>query len=559
MKKTDIKKLLCTSISAAVILSLGSAALAEETELPEEDPVLVEDVSEAEETDCEEETVAEETEETCAEETGYVEESVSEEELSVPEETSSEEPQVEDIEVSEVEASNNSWKKIDGNWYYYRDGSPVTGWQVIGGKKYLFSDSGAMKTGICYDSGKYYIFDENGVMLTGWQQFNGRWYYLLSDGKMVEGWQKIDNKWYYFKTGGYNVAHNMVIGFTTISEDGVNNYYYFNEEGVMQTGWFYNTDDVSMERDRWYYFNSDGTMATGWKKINNKWYYFHDSGEMHVGMESIDGKLYLFNESGYLQKGWVNLHGHWYYCEETGVVYEGWKKIDGKWYYFSESDDWGGLMATGPCIIKNRSGAFEYYYFDEDGVMRTNFWYKNVSGWRYFGSDGKGVVSDVVKIGGKYYGFDPNGIMITYYDGTYLFGDDGVMKTNCWYELGIGVWTYFGSDGKRLGEGWHKIDGKWYCFVSLGWYRYSVSQEGLTEIDGVTYFFGSDHAMRTGWIKYKGEYLYAASGGKIAIDSWVKINKKWYYFDSDGYMVTGYMKINNTLYHFDTNGVCLNP
>ena len=41
---------------------------------------------------------------------------------------------------------------------------------------------------------------------------------------------------------------------------------YFNEYGVMETGW------VSVD-GHWYYLNEDGIMETGWVFVDGHWYY----------------------------------------------------------------------------------------------------------------------------------------------------------------------------------------------------------------------------------------------------------------------------------------------
>lgn len=50
----------------------------------------------------------------------------------------------------------------------------------------------------------------------------------------------------------------------------------------------------------WYYFNADGTMATGWIMLDNMWYYLHPAsdggqGRMYTGWHLIDGKWYYFH------------------------------------------------------------------------------------------------------------------------------------------------------------------------------------------------------------------------------------------------------------------------
>ena len=54
--------------------------------------------------------------------------------------------------------------------------------------------------------------------------------------------------------------------------NGLRYWYYFNDDGNMQTNWFdYNNERFYLmpEKDGW-----RGRMATGWKNIENKWYYF---------------------------------------------------------------------------------------------------------------------------------------------------------------------------------------------------------------------------------------------------------------------------------------------
>ena len=69
-----------------------------------------------------------------------------------------------------------------------------------------------------------------------------------------------------------------------------NSWYYFNESGNMETGWFKDSNS------KWYYLNQDGTMKKGWlEDSDSKWYFLKDSGEM-ANSEYIDG--YWLNENG---------------------------------------------------------------------------------------------------------------------------------------------------------------------------------------------------------------------------------------------------------------------
>ena len=140
----------------------------------------------------------------------------------------------------------NTWKKIDGSWYYFgADGNRSRGWTNYGNR--------------------WYYMDGNGVMQTGWIfPGDGSWYYLGPDGDMVTGWlQQTPGTWYYL-----------------------------NGDGRMHTGWL-------LLNNTWYYLNADGRMHTGWFFYNNNWYYLNGQGEMvvntmregwRIGADGIAGK-----------------------------------------------------------------------------------------------------------------------------------------------------------------------------------------------------------------------------------------------------------------------------
>ena len=151
-----------------------------------------------------------------------------------------------------------------------------------------------------------------------------------------------------------------------VHEDG-HTYYYQN--GVMLK------NKELYDKNNWYYFDHTGKMATGWTKHHNKQYYYDKDGRMVHGIYEIEGKKYGFDEwSGVL------LTGEHLFTD----------KNDGYWYYFYEKDDSKhkkGEMAVG--WVKHHS---KQYYYDENGVM----------------------VHHIVKIDGKYYGFNEwTGVLLT--------------------------------------------------------------------------------------------------------------------------------------------------
>lgn len=98
---------------------------------------------------------------------------------------------------------------------------------------------------------------------------NWKWCVQGTDGKVIKGWYKDGDNWYYL-----------------------------NDEGIMQTGWIEDKDG------RWYYLDESGTMKTGWLKDKDKWYYLEPNstgfkGEMYGNCTVIiEGKSYTFDSTG---------------------------------------------------------------------------------------------------------------------------------------------------------------------------------------------------------------------------------------------------------------------
>lgn len=168
----------------------------------------------------------------------------------------------------------------NGNWFYYKNGAYLTGWQWLGKKWYLLGDDGVMKTGWQNVDNVWYYLNKSGAMLTGWQKLGGKWYYMDASGAMLTGWQKIN--------------------------------------------------------DNWYYLNKSGVMLTGWQKVNGKWYYMDANGVMQAS-QLIEETYYVKADGTMAVSEWRNLDNVWYFFGKDGsMVKNGWKYINGAWYYFKE-------------------------------------------------------------------------------------------------------------------------------------------------------------------------------------------------------------------------------
>ena len=165
------------------------------------------------------------------------------------------------------------WTKEGSDWYYYKDGKALTGWQKL--------------------NQKWYYFNKSGKMLTGWQKIGTKWYYFSPSastiGELQSGWKQIGTKWYFFNTADKTLGQMQ----TGWKKSGGKWYYLSTESktlGEMANGW------KQIGKD-WYFFDG-GAMKTGWKKSAGKWYYFDQDGVMVTGKRTIGGKTYNFNSSG---------------------------------------------------------------------------------------------------------------------------------------------------------------------------------------------------------------------------------------------------------------------
>ena len=115
--------------------------------------------------------------------------------------------------------------------------------------------------------------------MTGWLNRGGSWYYLNpashgTRGRMMTGWQYIGDIWYYFGENDAEEGKMVSEGWHYLSYNGAVNWYHFNADGGMDTGW------LEIGGQTYYLYPvADGTrgyMMTGWQQIGGNWYYFSE-------------------------------------------------------------------------------------------------------------------------------------------------------------------------------------------------------------------------------------------------------------------------------------------
>ncbi|AQR97773.1 MBL fold metallo-hydrolase [Clostridium saccharoperbutylacetonicum] len=189
-------------------------------------------------------------------------------------------------------------------------------------------------------------------------------------------------------------------------------YYIVNNKISETTGWIMEKDlNPNIKRNdknynAQYYLDEDFSVVIGWKQIDDNWYYFNSDGIMQTGWINNNGTYYL-DDSGVMQTGWNKINGAKYFFTQTGQMVTGKSLIGDKWYFFSNI----GQLQTGFYTNNGKT-----YFSDDDGIMLTNKWVSNSKHKFYIKSDGTIAIGDIFINGvmekfnnnGYYQGSDPN-------------------------------------------------------------------------------------------------------------------------------------------------------
>lgn len=201
---------------------------------------------------------------------------------------------------------------------------------------------------------------------------------------------------------------------------------------------------------------------------------------------------------------------HWLYTKDSGY-----RMNDGFHAYETSMRGLIGYLWTGRIPKEGWIKEDNNWYFYDDDVMVRNDWKQDSSGkWFYLGEDGKMLTSRWVK----------------WRDNWYYLKENGEMASDEWAKDSHGKWFYLGSDGKMVKSKWIKWKEDWY-------------------------YLDADGEMVTDeWQKDSKGWCYLGADGKMLKSSWIKYKDNWYYVDANGYMVTGKQNIGGKTYQFDKWG-----
>ena len=515
-------------------------------------------------------------------------------------------------------AEEIGFKQVDGKTYYFNP-KMVTGIQHIGNYWYYFGADGVMKTGIVVlpSNGHIVYYNNAGQLQYGEQQINGKWYHFDKvDGHAAQGWYTLeDGRTVYYDVDASGNGQGMLHGLQTVAGktysfnvwtgdvaknteqkiDG--SWYYFGNDGAMQTG-FVTLNDTG--NTRIVYYNSKGQMQNGWQTINGKTYYFNVwYGDMVKGESKIDGSWYYFGTDGVMRTGFVTLNDtgntRTVYYNNKGQMQYGWQTINGKTYYFNV---WTGDMA------KNESKIGDYwYYFGNDGVMRTGFVtltdtgktrvvYYNTQGqlqygqqtinsktyyfniWtgeeetgvvynantkllQYYGESDGSLSKGTVTIGEKKYTLDNNGNIPlsngeNQVNGNWYLYDASAKKLKTGFQSVSGNRTvYYALDTAIMVHGEKQIDGNWYYFDK--WTGAEAISNFVSLSDGRVVYYDNQGHMVHGEKQINGNWYYFNQWtGAEAISTFIKLSDgRNVYYDGQGHMLKGWQTINGNTFYFD--------
>ena len=405
---------------------------------------------------------------------------------------------------------------------------------------------------------------------------HGYWHYKDASGKDLTGPQTIDGVKVYFNQGGVQVKGDF-------DWDG---HYYDRDSGALVTNKFVEN------YGRTYYVDENGNKAIGSKEIDGAWHYFDQYGEQVEDRFAPNGRYYdkYGKQVDFGTNRYFELNGEWYYAGNDGAILKGPQTIDGVKVYFNQ----GGVQVKG-YFVRDEGDNKSRYYDKDSGALATNQYVIAYNPYkhrieRYYVNDQGIRLTGPQTIDGKQVYFDT-------YEGSQVFdnfADDGYFYDQDGNRVNLGInryvqvkgnWYYVGEDGKIL-RGEQTIDGAHVYFeyggkqvkgdfdyknqfhdkdsgnlvtnrfVTVNDKTYFIGADskaikGATVIDNTEYFFDEKTGAQVKGNFATNDKYYDGITGALVINSYVQVDKDWYYVDNDGKRLKGSQTINNVPVYFD--------
>ena len=237
-------------------------------------------------------------------------------------------------------------QKIGEDTYYFnRYGIALEGFQYIDGWRYFKNYK--MQTGVVRIGNVSYFFDANGIRQTGivtWMEDGQEQEYCLDGNGIVQkGWRYVNGGWNYYSSQTGRKTEAEVIPPSELKED-LSAY----------CRWYRVTENG---KENWYCIYANSYAMTGLVTLGNYRYYFDANGALYKGIFTVGGISYYADE----ETGAIPIAGTFYTDEETGDIYfyntygqmvKGWLYFQGQSYYFSNVT--GAAYRSGWYYVDNR-------------------------------------------------------------------------------------------------------------------------------------------------------------------------------------------------------------
>ena len=250
------------------------------------------------------------------------------------------------------------------------------------------------------------------------------------------------------------------------------------------------------------------------------------------------------------EQGWILRDGNWYYYNEDGSVRTGWIYYNEQWYFLSEQD---GRMIRNDAVSDGQN----WYFLDDEGHITVSGWGSTADNrWYYAGADGI-LLSGWQEIEEDWYYLDSEDChmhmneVVSAGEKLYYLNGSGRLHRQGWTSSN-GRWLYAGEDA-ALVTGWFEIDGERHYadpatgFQVSGW---------LCDPEDVNkwYYFGADGKMVKGWVNDNGSMSYTDPETGIMQFGWQLIDGLYYYFNNSGIMVIGWLNVDGDTYYMNESG-----
>ena len=325
-------------------------------------------------------------------------------------------------------------------------------------------------------------------------------------------------------TGGFNVYHPRV---TQIDDAG------------FTVTWDVGLDAVRAEFPVWIEYDSTDVLTKGSLEVTSDTISYHVSLSDHAGKNGVyTVQAYVYNASGESkvcsikvlagvgeQKGFVNWNGSTYYVHENGALGLQWQELEEGCYYFDYTT---AQMVTGWV------GSDTKFYLDPDGKLHTGW--LELDGKQYYFYQAGDMATGKMTIGNGEYYFDENGVMLTGWQCVKEKAEPGD-------GTGISRFVYLGGKEKGM------LKGQWFETTEKPWdtkawstalntqavRKNNTDETALMKKDGSRWFY----------LENDGTPLFLSADATGLKDGAVKLDGRYYFFDSYGVCQSGMIKFTS--------------